>query len=92
MGIKPPYHCGASWWPTWLQKFLSQRFNDCCREHDEAYRDGPRGVADNMFRKCIFCQAWPFFRWEVIALIYGAAVTLFGWLFKKPRQWPWKRL
>lgn len=87
MGIKGPYYCGPQWWPEFLRRFLSQRFNPCCLQHDTHYEKGPRSYADREFRRCLKCYANDLLRWQVVGAIFYVFVYLLGWMFKKSRRW-----
>ncbi len=86
------FSCGPQWWPKILRKFLSQRFEAECKVHDAMYAEGvARSDADRLFRQGLKERAGDDFRWQVAAFLFGAAVTLGGWLFKRPRKWFWQK-
>ena len=44
------YHCGPKYFPTWLRKTMSKKFNASCRWHDDNYKYGSdRRMADKRF-------------------------------------------
>ena len=74
---------------------VTELYQDCCLEHDIAYRTGrdldghpiTRAQADQRFRQCIQARS-PLGRFSPLAWWRWAGVRLFGWLFWKGGR-PW---
>lgn len=72
--------CGPGWFPEWLRRVLSTRFNLACAVHDDAYGVGalPREEIDKKFlENMLELAGWnPF--WILTAYLYYAVARVFG--------------
>lgn len=86
---KDHYYCGPQWWPKFMRRWLSQKFNYECYLHDRDYEnpDMSRAQSDYDFLAGMRTKATGDRGDRAIATIYGNTVRAFGWLAKLPRRW-----
>ena len=74
------YRCGPGFFPEWLRRILSVRFNLACAAHDASYEAGgaPKEAIDRKFLSNMLQLAgWnPF--WIMMVYVYYAVARLFG--------------
>ena len=76
------YRCGPGWFPEWLRRILSVRFNLACAAHDIAYeKDGlSKKEADQQFLSNMLELAGRSPFWILMAYVYYAVARAFGHL------------
>jgi len=78
--MESQYRCGPGWFPEWMRRILSVRFNLACAAHDSAYAAGvdSREAIDRKFlSNMLELAGWnPF--WILMAYLYFAVALAFG--------------
>lgn len=76
------YYCGPSWryFPDWLRRILSYKFNESCKIHDQDYSSGKltKEEADQKFLENMLKQAEGSSFWTSMAHAYYRATKMFG--------------
>lgn len=78
--IEHDCHCGPGWFPKWLKRVLSKRFNGACAVHDYEYRLQEIGKweSDEKFLDAMIQMSES--RKELIqAYLFFIMVKCFGW-------------
>ena len=80
-------NCGVKIMPKFIRKWLSEKFDECCKYHDYYYNDPDtsRFHADKIFLVDMV-QASTNNRQVVLAITYFFTVRIFGFPFKKRKK------
>ena len=72
-------YCGPFWFPKWLNKALSSRYNASCKVHDLDYDSGlfRRSEADSRFLEHMIRQDG---KKTILSRIFYLGVRLGGWV------------
>lgn len=75
------YWCGPFYFPNWLKKWLSKRFNYACCLHDTAYSEKnlDRKTVDKRFLQRML-RVSQTRKDKIIAHVYYGLVRVFGWI------------
>lgn len=77
---KHDYHCGPFWFPEWLKRILSKKFNDACAYHDEQYekQNLPKDYIDDVWLGMMIDRSGT--KWDlVVAYTFFSIMVIFGW-------------
>jgi len=75
------YYCGAWWFPEWLSRIASTKFNASCKIHDLDYGapgEFSKDEADQRFLEHMRRQAKDSLVWRNVAYIYYWLARWFG--------------
>jgi hypothetical protein len=75
------YYCGPFYFPSFLKKYLSKKYNYQCKIHDALYEEQliSRGFIDKVFLSSMLSIADTKLE-KVTAYCYYIVVRLFGWI------------
>lgn len=75
-------YCGPFWIPSWMRKFLSNRFNASCYIHDKDYISCKmtRLQADNRFLEHMLRQVKGKIFPTILAYCFYVMVRIGGWI------------